>query len=277
MNDYYTELGVGKSASQDEIKRAYKKQAMQHHPDRTGGDDTRFKQINEAYETLKDPQKRQQYDNPQQQRPDFNFRTGNMHGGNPFNDMFSDIFAHQRARQQQQAMKNRDIKVTTQISLAEVMTGKNAYITYTLSTGRTEYINVEIPIGANDNDTIKYSNLGDAADPRLPRGDLFVRVRVKRDVDWAREANNIITTKRINIFDCMLGVNVMIRTPDDRQINLRVPPGTKPGQILSIKGYGIPDVRSRMKGNAYVQIDADVPRITDPRVAEELKRITKGF
>ena len=69
----------------------------------------------------------------------------------------------------------------------------------------------------------------------------------------------------------------MIRTPDDRQINLRVPPGTKPGQILSIKGYGIPDVRSRMKGNAYVQIDADVPRITDPRVAEELKRITKGF
>jgi len=277
MNDYYTELGVGKSASQDEIKRAYKKQAMQHHPDRTGGDDTRFKQINEAYETLKDPQKRQQYDNPQQHRPDFNFRTGNMHGGNPFNDMFSDIFAQQRARQQQHAIKNRDIKVTTQISLAEVMTGKNAYITYTLSTGRTEYINVEIPIGANDNDTIKYSNLGDAADPRLPRGDLFVRVRVKRDVDWAREANNIITTKRINIFDCMLGVNVMIRTPDDRQINLRVPPGTKPGQILSIKGYGIPDVRSRMKGNAYVQIDADVPRITDPRVAEELKRITKGF
>lgn len=271
MTDYYKDLGVSKTASQDEIKRAFKKQAMKHHPDR-GGNPEAFKKVSEAYETLSDRSKRHHYDNPPQQN-DFNFRAGQ----NPFNDMFSDIFAQQRARQQQHKFRNKDIKVTTQITLAEVMSGKSAYITYTLSTGRTEYVNVEIPIGANDNDTIKYANLGDAADPRLPRGDLYVRVRVKRDLDWVREANNIVTTKRVNIFDCMLGTMIKIRTPDDRQIDLRVPPGTKPGQILSIKGYGIPDVRSRMKGNAYVQIDADIPRITDPRVAEELKRITKGF
>ena len=280
MSDYYRELGVGKAASQDEIKRAYKKQAMQHHPDRTGGDDTRFKQINEAYETLKDPQKRQQYDNPQQQRPDFNFRTGNMHGGNPFGDVFNDIFNQHRARQQQaqqQRQQNRDIRVNTQITLAEVMTGKTAYITYTLSTGKTEYVNVDIPIGANDNDTVRYSNLGDAADPRLPRGDLYVKIRVKRDIEWAREGNNIITKKRINIFDLMLGTSIRITTPEDKRVDLKIPPGTHPGQLLSIKGYGIPDVRSRQRGNAFVQIDADIPRITDPKIAEELKRITKGF
>ena len=101
MNDYYTELGVGKSASQDEIKRAYKKQAMQHHPDRTGGDDTRFKQINEAYSTLKDPRKRQEYDNPPQQQ----FNTGNPFnpgGMGGFEDVFAQFgFRHPQQRQQQ--------------------------------------------------------------------------------------------------------------------------------------------------------------------------------
>ena len=157
------------------------------------------------------------------------------------------------------------------------MTGKTAYITYTLSTGKTEYVNVDIPIGANDNDTVRYSNLGDAADPRLPRGDLYVKIRVKRDIEWAREGNNIITKKRINIFDLMLGTSIRITTPEDKRVDLKIPPGTHPGQLLSIKGYGIPDVRSRQRGNAYVQIDADIPRITDPKIAEELKRITKGF
>ena len=76
--DYYSTLGVSKNASPEELKKAYKKLSMQHHPDRTGGDDSRFKQINEAYSTLKDPQKRQEYDNPQPQYPP-GFGPGQMH------------------------------------------------------------------------------------------------------------------------------------------------------------------------------------------------------
>ena len=269
MTDYYNDLGVARGASQDEIKRAFKKQAMKHHPDRGGNPET-FKKISEAYETLSDSQKRQQYDNPQT-RNDFNFRAGD-----PFSDMFGDMFGH-RGQRQQQRFKNRDIHVNTQISLEDVINGKTEYVTYRLSTGKTEYINVEIPMGAKDNDTIRYSNLGDNADPRLPRGDLFVKIRVKRHIDWVREGNNIITKKRVNIFDLMLGTTVLVVTPDKKRVDLKIPPGTHPGQLLSIKGYGIPDVRTRMKGNAYVQIEADIPRITDPQIAEQLKKITKGF
>jgi len=272
MTDYYRDLGVPKNASQDEIKRAFKKQAMKHHPDR-GGNPEAFKRVSEAYETLSDSQKRQAYDNPAP-RNNFNFRAGT--GGHPFGDMFGDIFARHR-HAQQHSYKNRDIKVTAQITLEDVMTGKTEYITYTLSTGKTEYINVEIPVGAKDGDTVKYQGLGDNADARLQRGDLYVKIRVKRHVDWARDGNNIITKKRFNIFDLMVGLNTVVLLPNQKKVDLRIPPGTQPGQLLSIKGYGIPDVRTRMKGNAYVQIEADIPRITDPRIAEELKRITKGF
>lgn len=271
--NYYSILGVSKSASQEDIKKAYRRAAKEHHPDRTGGDDAKFKQINEAYETLGDPVKRQAYDNPQP-RVDTNFTNNANFGGHPFGDMFADLFrqAHGRHRQQ---FKNRDITVQTAITLKDVILGTNIYVTYTTSSGKTEYINVEIPVGAKDGDTIKYSNLGDNADPRLPRGDLYVKIRVKRDRVWEKDGNNIVTTKSLDVFDLMLGTSIIVETPDNKKLELKIPPGTKPGKILNIKGHGVPDLRTKRRGDAYVQIDCIMPTIKNIDTLNQIRNLIK--
>lgn len=273
--DYYKILNINKTASQEDIKKAYRRAAKEHHPDRTGGDDAKFKQINEAYETLSDPVKRRSYDNPQP-RFDTNFTNNANFGGNPFGDMFSDLFRQAHARQRQQ-FKNRDITVQTAITLKDVMLGTTVYVTYATSNGKNEYLNVEIPAGAKDGDTVKYSNLGDNADPRLPRGDLYVKVRVKRDSVWERDGNNIVTTKTIDIFELMTGVIIPVITPDNRKLDLTIPAGTKPGKILSIKGYGVPDLRTKRRGDAYVQIDCAIPVVKNSQIIEEIRKLIKDM
>jgi curved DNA-binding protein len=270
--DYYKSLNVSKTASQDEIKKAFRRAAMEHHPDK-GGDPNKFKEINEAYETLSDPAKRQAYDNPQ---PRFDTNFNNNFGGHPFGDVFTEFFRKAHARNHPQ-FKNRDITVQTAITLKDVILGTNVYVTYATSNGKNEYLNVEIPAGAKDGDTVKYANLGDNADPRLPRGDLYVKVRVKRDSVWERDGNNIITTKTIDIFDLMTGVVILIVTPDNRKLDLTVPAGTKPGKILSIKGYGIPDLRTKRRGDAYVQIDCSIPVIKNSQTIDEIRKLIKDM
>lgn len=271
--DYYKSLNINKTASQEEIKKAYRKLAMEYHPDRNGGNDAKFKQINEAYETLGDPNKRRVYDTPQP-RVDTNFTNNANFSGHPFGDVFSDLFRQAHARHQPR-FKNRDITIQTAITLKDVIVGTNVYVTYTTSNGKTEYVNVEIPIGAKDGDTIKYNNLGDNADPRLPRGDLYVKVRVKKDTIWERDGNNIITNKVVDIFDLMSGTRVIIETPDNKRLELTIPPGTKPGKILNIKGHGIPDLRTKRRGDAYIQIDCAMPVIKDTTILTQIRNLIK--
>ena len=118
--DYYNILGVSRTATDSEIKAAYRKLAMQYHPDR-GGDSTRFAQINEAYEVLKDPQRRSRYDNPQPQG--FNFNTGNMPHG--FEDLFTTFGFNRR-----QAMQNRNVQIAHSIELEDVFKGKSVITKY---------------------------------------------------------------------------------------------------------------------------------------------------
>ena len=148
--DYYSTLGVSKNASDKELKQAYKKASMQHHPDR-GGDENKFKEINEAYSTLKDPQKRQQYDNPQ---PQFNSQNMGGMGG------FEDLFAQFGFRQQQQ-QRNPDITIVADITLEECISGKQLLATYRLRNGKEETVDITIPPGANDGNMVRYQGLGE--------------------------------------------------------------------------------------------------------------------
>ena len=265
--DYYSILGVGKNASQDEIKKAYRKLAMKHHPDR-GGDAAKLQQINEAYSTLKDPAKRQQYDNPQPR-----FDTQSMHPGytGGFEDLFSSMFRQPHMRPRQPT--NRDITVAADISLGDVMTGKNVIISFRLGSGKTETVEVNIPQGAKHGDTVRFQGLGDDANPRFPRGNLFVKVRVEKNKNWDRENNNIITTYTADIFDLILGTVILIETPDNKKVKLNIPRGTKPGQVFSIPQYGIPDLNTRQRGHVYVKISVSVPTIRDPRLLAKLQEI----
>jgi curved DNA-binding protein len=265
--DYYSILGVARNASPEEIKKAYKKKAMQYHPDR-GGEHNKFAEINSAYEVLSNSDKRAAYDNPQ---PNFNQPHHGQHnpfGGTPFDHIFGQGF-----RQQQQTPRNRDINVQANIDLVDVLTGKNLIIQYRLATGRIETVTVDVPAGAKHGDTIQYQGLGDEGHPRYPRGNLLVRIHVSKTKNWERDQDNLITKKTVNVFDLLTGCVIIITTLDNKQLELKIPQGTKPGVKFSIPGYGLPNMQNGRRGVMFISIDADVPKIIDVDVLNRIQQI----
>lgn len=260
--DYYSTLGVSKNASADEIKRAYRKLAMEHHPDRSGGDDTRFKQINEAYDTLKDPAKKQQYDNPQAQRQ-YQYNTQNM------NDMFNAFFG-----QRQQALRrNANIGLTVKINLEDVMTGKDVIGRYKLNSGREELATIRVPPGIESGTVMRYQGLGDDSFKNSPRGDLHVKILVLKHPNFERDRLHLRTKCVINVLDLILGTDVVVEKLGGGPINVRVPKGTNPGTILSIPGYGLPDGHRGRQGNLYLEIKGMTPKIDNHEHLEKVKNI----
>ena len=266
--DYYSVLGVSKSSSRDEIKRAYREKVKQYHPDK-GGDVEYFKKINEAYDVLKDEQRKYQYDNPTQQT--YNFRSSNFNQqASSFEEMFTHMF-----RQPPQRIKNRDMHIKVDINLADVLNGTNEIIQYHLGNGKIGTVDVDIPAGAKTGDILHYHNLGDNTNPRIARGDLYVKINIIDPPNWARDGNNLITKKMINVFDILTGCAIIIETLDNRKVNLKIPSGTRPGTIMSINGYGVPEMKTMKRGNLYIQIEAEIPRIDDPAILEKVNEIKR--
>lgn len=269
--DYYRTLGIGKTSTQDDIKRAYKKLAMQHHPDRPDGNAEEFKRVTEAYETLKDPVKRKQYDQPQETN-NFGFRSHNFsQGQNPFaGSPFEDLF---RGRHPHANVRGEDITVRVIVDLKDIVNGKIETVQYRLKNGKIETVRAEIPTGARQGDTIRYTGLGDISDPRIPRGDLYIRVHIREPRDWARDGNNLVTKRKIDVFDILQGCAIIIETIDDKRVSLNIPKGTKHGTILSIPGYGVPDLKTKKQGNLYVQIEIELPKIHDQEILTKIKEL----
>ena len=265
--DYYNTLGVNRNASPEEIKKAYRKQAMANHPDRTGGDGAKFKEIQEAYSVLSDTNKRDSYDHPHQANP---FGQGGGHNpfqGTPFDNMFGQGFG------QQQTPRNRDINVQADIELIDVLKGKNLIIQYQLATGKIETVTVDVPVGAKHGDTIQYSGLGDNGHPRYPRGNLLVRIKIKKEKRWDRDEDNLFAKKVVNIFDLLTGCVIIITTLDNKQLELKVPQGTKSGTKFSIPGYGLPNLQTGRRGIMFVTIDAEMPKITDNAILDKIQQL----
>ena len=268
--DYYNILGIARNASPEEIKKAYRKLAMTHHPDR-GGDHTQFANINSAYEVLSNSDKRDAYDHPQQANPFGGQQQGqNPFAGTPFEHHFQHGFGQQ---QQRQTPRNRDINVQADIELAEVLTGKNLIIQYQLQTGKMETVTVDVPAGAKHGDTIQYEGLGDNGHPRYPRGNLLVRIKVKKTKHWERDSDNLITKKDVNVFDLLLGCVILVTTLENKKLELKVPQGTNPGQTFNIPGYGLPNMQTGKRGNMYITIGIDIPKITDKDVLDKIQQL----
>jgi len=264
--DYYSILGVSKNASDQDIRKAYKKKSMQHHPDR-GGSEEKFKEINEAYSTLKDPQKRAEYDSPQ---PQFNFNSGSFGGGfNPFDEIFGR--SHHRQR------RNHDVTININLDLIDVITGKELTARYQVPSGKIKEANIDIPPGIEDGVGIRFRGLGDNAIPNIPPGDLIVRTRIKQPVNWKRSGNDLRTRAMVSIFDCLLGGSVEIRTIDDKRFKVNIPKGTQSGAIFSIPNHGIPNIQTGKRGNIFVEINAAVPKIENEMILEELERIKNAL
>jgi len=272
--DYYNVLGVNRNASEEQLKKAYKKASMQHHPDRNGGSEEKFKQINEAYSALKDPEKRQMYDQfgttDPQQAGGFrsqHFNNGGFAGGFDINDLMGQFGFG--ARQQ---MRNSDITIGCNISIAEVYTGKNVLATYRLNNGREQTVDIKIPVGVRNGDKVRYSGMGQHDIQQIPPGDLFVQVVIQSTNEFEVHGLDLITSKRLNILKLITGIYATISVPGGAKVNLNIPGGTQPGTVLKITGKGLPN-RQGNPGNILVKIIGQTPSglsDADKRIIEQI-------
>jgi|SaaInl5LU_22_DNA_1037371.scaffolds.fasta_scaffold33500_3 curved DNA-binding protein len=263
--DYYSILGIPRNASSQDIKHAYRKLAMANHPDRTGGDDTKFKQINEAYSILKNPSSRQQYDNPQPQ-----YNQQHRQQRHPFEDIFGQFNFHQQTNRQP---RNRDVNIDCRITFEELFTGKAINIQYRLPSGEIETLDATVPPGIKNGDNVRFGGLGDNSFPQVPRGNLILNIRVSSHPKWTRENDNIITKHNVSVFDLILGTSIKVLTPTGKNFSLTVPKGSKSGTVFSITGQGIPNVNTRRAGNAHIKVEAVVPNIQNEEILEKIKVI----
>jgi DnaJ-class molecular chaperone len=265
MTDYYNTLGVSKQANADEIKKAYRKMANQHHPDK-GGDTAKFQEVQAAYETLSDPGRRHQYDNPQPQGG-FHFGGGvppgfedifNAFGGGPFGEMFG-------GRRQQQ--RNKTLNMQTNITLDEAYTGKDLMATIVLPSGREQLIDVKIPAGIQDGVTLRLAGMGDDSIQNIPRGDIHLTVHVQPHSTFIRQGDDLIRNINVSCIDAMLGKIINVTTLDGKTLEVTVTPGTQHGQVLAANGYGMPNVNdNRFKGRMLLQINITIPTLSKHQI-----------
>jgi len=286
MKDYYDILGVSEDASNDQIKKAFKDIAKKEHPDR-GGDESRFKEANEAYDTLKSSQKRHDYDTmrkfggPRQgggQHPFFNedifgdffsgFGNGDMDFRGRFN--FQQNPGGQTRTFRSHPRGNKNVQVRMALSIKEAMLHNEKTINYKLPSGREEFATVKIPAGVQHGVTFKFSGMGDDSIKNMPRGDLMVIMSVLDSDGYTRKGNDLYTDKTIDCFQAMRGHNFNLKTLEDKIINVKVPAGTQPGTILAVKSNGMPVHKTiGIRGNLYVKIHVLIPQLS----AADLKKI----
>ena len=281
MKNYYDVLGVSEDASNEQIKKAFKEIAKKEHPDR-GGNEARFKEANEAYDTLKSSQKRHDYDTMRKfggttqgggQHPFFNedifgdFFSGFGNGDMQFN--FTQGPGRTRTFRSQ-PRGNRNVQVRMALSIKEVMTENEKTINYKLPSGRDEFATVKIPAGVQHGVTFKFQGMGDDTIKNVPRGDLMVLMSVIDSDGYTRKGNDLYTDKTINCFQAMRGYEFNLKTLDDKIIKVKVPEGTQPNTILQVKGQGMPVHKTiDIRGNLYVKIHVLIPQLS----ASDLKKI----
>jgi curved DNA-binding protein len=271
--DYYNILGVAKNATADEVKQAYRKLAAKHHPDR-GGDTASFQKIQEAYATLGDEQKRAEYDNPQAQ---FAFNSTNM------DDLFGAMFGGGRGPfgfggVNQRMRKNRNINVRVQMTLIEVLTGKDFVGSIKLPSGREQMLQLKIPKGVKQGDSIRFQGMGDDSIPNMPRGDLILIIEEEPHPIFHRQDANLIMNQTISVFDAMTGSKINIITLENSTLEINVPPGIGQGTTLSCNGYGLPrNTQTNDRGNILIRINVAIPAITDDRDIQVINELKKKY
>jgi len=274
--DYYQILGVTETASQDDIKKAYKKLAMKYHPDR-GGDTQKFQEISQAYDTLNDQAKRADYDAERSGMhmggTQFHFTTGNPF--DPFNQMFGgrspfDQFFNQARGQR---LKNRDLNIRCTISFKQSYTGTDLEANYNLPSGKNQTVVIKVPAGIESGQVIRYNGMGDDTNPNFPRGDLNVTVMVQASDEYDRRGNDLVAFLKINPIEAMIGCTKNVTTLDDTALKINLRPGVQQGMEFLHRGLGFTDVNTKYRGNLIIHLKIDIPLITDPEIKLKLEAI----
>jgi len=275
--DYYTTLGVNRNASPDDIKKAYRKMAAQHHPDK-GGDTATFQKIQEAYDTLSDPQKKQQHDNPNP--------FGGMNGGNPFGGPggmhfgfpgvgfqfhtgghpgggFDDIFSQMFGRQHHQPQSYR---TTIWVTLEQVYNGGEQTLQFQTPQGGMQNVKIQIPKGIIDGGTLRYDNL-------IKDGVLLIEFRVHPHKKFERHNNNLHSTHEVNIFDLVVGSTFKFTTISGKTVDVTVKPNTQPETMLKLDKQGLPvHNRAHELGDQLILLKAFIPDKIDSRIIDAINQ-----
>lgn len=278
MTDHYNILGVDRNASQEEIKKAYRKLAQKHHPDK-GGDVEMFKKISASYDTLSDPQKKAEYDigsrNPFNR--DYTNEWRDVHHN--FDDIFSTFFGAGFNRHQQdpfqQFRKNKDLTLNCNVSLKDVFNGKTLEATFALASGRKQTVVIDIPPGVEDNTVIKYRELGDDSFQGLRRGDLNVIINISRDPNFERRGDDLYTTLEINPLEAMLGCDKIVSSLDEESMIMQIRKGVETGTEYARDNSGFVNIHTKKRGRFVAVIKIKTPIITDVTILQQLTEINK--
>lgn len=282
--DYYQLLGIKKGASQGEIKKAYRKLAMKYHPDHTKGDkaaEEKFKKISEAYAVLSDKEKRKEYDTFGAEGFRQRFSQEDIFRGFDFGDVFREFgfgggrgggmrfnfgggspFGSQ-ARQQQARMKGSDLVYELPLTLKEVANGTSKTVSLQHQ-GYSEKVTVKIPKGLISGKKLRLAGKGSPSPLGGPPGDLFIRAKVLNDPLYHAEKYDLHMNQELKLSEAVLGTHISVPTLDDKQLSLKIPPGTRPGTKMRMSGHGLPHMKGNKKGDLYVKIQIKLPRqLTD--------------
>lgn len=292
--DYYAVLGVGKDASEDEIKKAYRRMAMKYHPDHAKGDPTaeeQFKKISEAYAVLSDKEKRRQYDRfgsegfRQQYSQEDIFRNfdfgdifrefgigGGFAGGQPGGGV---RFSFGRGQSPfdfggggQRPTKGADLEYELALTLPEVVTGASKTLDFQHE-GRTERLTVKIPKGMTSGKKLRLAGKGSPSPMGGAAGDLYIRSRVLPDPRFSVEGHDVLVYRELKLTEAVLGTTLSVPTLQGKSMNVKIPPGTRHGTRLRITGHGLPRMGKEERGDLFVVVQVSVPK----QLSEEQRQL----
>jgi len=276
---HYATLGVSETATPDEIKRAYRKLASQHHPDK-GGDTKRFQEIQTAYDTLSDNGKRQQYD---MQRNGFAGGPGGVHftwhsGGAPdLNEIFrnfgfnGDPFNTGRQRER----RNKDLRIEIPMDLVDTLQDQTKTVSVQTTNGQRNTMEVNIPRGVTSGTQIKYTGLGDNLFDTIPRGDLYVQFSVRVPENFVIHNLDIHTRVVVNCLIAIVGGTVKITGIDGTEFELTIPPGVQPGTKFRLTNNGLYQMNSSERGHLYIELAVSIPKDFSIEQVEIIKNLIK--
>ncbi len=307
--DYYKILGINENASQDDIKKAYRKLAKQYHPDTHSGDkkaEERFKNVSEAYAVLKDEKKRREYDmmrknpfagagqngfgfNPgsQQQGGGFrvNFGEGGSGGFGGFDDLLGSLFGFGGKRSggfsgssQQDAFRGRSRQprkgadVQAEVSIPFELAARGGETMVQTPTGKR--VKLKIQPGTDSGKKMKISGQGSPSPAGGPAGDLYIILKVKPHAKYERKGNDIYATEKINMAQAVLGTEIEVTTIQNKKVKLRIPAGSDSGKLFRLKGLGIQAANG--KGDHYVRIEITTPDKLSSKARKSFEEWARG-